>query len=161
MREMRRSKQSLSYEECIELLEKSTYGTLALGTIEDYPYAIPISYVYHDGKLIFHSATEGKKLDAIKLGCKASFCVAYDEVVPLEYTTRYKSVICFGSLSLITEGEKLREYACLLGKRYNPEDTAEGLNNYIEKYKNRFLVIAMDIEHMTGKQGSAYLKSKE
>ena len=35
---------------------KATAGTLALLGDNDYPYAVPISYVYHDGKLYFHSA---------------------------------------------------------------------------------------------------------
>ena len=55
-RQMRRKRQQLSNEESIAILEKATAGTLALLGDEGYPYAVPISYVYHDGKLYFHSA---------------------------------------------------------------------------------------------------------
>ena len=45
-RAMRRLRQQLSEEESISILQKSTAGTLALLGDNDYPYAVPISYVY-------------------------------------------------------------------------------------------------------------------
>ena len=74
-RNMRRKCQQLSNEESIAILEKATAGTLALLGDDDYPYAVPISYVYHVGKLYFHSALTGHKVDAIRKCDKASFCV--------------------------------------------------------------------------------------
>ena len=50
-REMRRSKQLLSKETAIEILNRNTSGTLALLGDDGYPYAVPISYVYADEKL--------------------------------------------------------------------------------------------------------------
>ena len=44
-------------------------------SFDDYPYAVPISYVCHEGKLYFHSALAGHKVDAIRKCDKASFCV--------------------------------------------------------------------------------------
>lgn len=64
-REMRRKKQMLSVDECIEILNKGTSGVLALLGDHNYPYAIPISYVYCNSKLYFHSAKSGHKIDAI------------------------------------------------------------------------------------------------
>ena len=58
-RQMRRKRQQLTEEESIAILQKATAGTLALLGDNDYPYAVPISYVYHDGKLYFHSALAG------------------------------------------------------------------------------------------------------
>ncbi len=55
-REMRRKRQQLSNEESVAILKEATAGTLALLGDGDYPYAVPISYVYHEGKLFFHSA---------------------------------------------------------------------------------------------------------
>lgn len=54
-REMRRKRQQLSEEDSIAILEKATSGTLALLGDNGYPYALPISYVYADGKLFFRS----------------------------------------------------------------------------------------------------------
>ena len=55
-REMRRKKQELSQKEVEGILHKGTSGVLALLGDNDYPYAVPISYVYDDGKIYFHSA---------------------------------------------------------------------------------------------------------
>lgn len=57
-REMRRKRQQLSEEESIGILQKATAGTLALLGDNGYPYAVPISYVYANGKLYFHSLAE-------------------------------------------------------------------------------------------------------
>lgn len=65
-REMRRKKQKLSEKECIAILEKGTAGVLALLGDDDYPYAVPISYVYSNSKLFFHGAKSGHKIDAIR-----------------------------------------------------------------------------------------------
>ena len=45
-REMRRKKQALSEEECIDILIKEPRGVLAVLGDNDYPYAVPLSHVY-------------------------------------------------------------------------------------------------------------------
>lgn len=64
-REMRRKKQMLSLEECVAVLDNGTSGVLAVDGDNDYPYAVPLSYVYCDSKIFFHCARSGHKLDAI------------------------------------------------------------------------------------------------
>ena len=63
---MRRKRQQLSQAESIDILKKATSGTLALIGDGGYPYAVPISYVYADGRLYFHSALTGHKVDAVR-----------------------------------------------------------------------------------------------
>ena len=74
-RKMRRSKQELPEEECIEMLTNEPRGFLALLGDEDYPYVIPMSHVYVDGKIYFHGAQKGHKNDAVKKYSKCSYCV--------------------------------------------------------------------------------------
>ena len=50
-REMRRKKQDLSEEECIDILINEPRGVLAVLGDNDYPYAVPLSHVYVDGKI--------------------------------------------------------------------------------------------------------------
>ena len=45
-RKMRRHKQELSEEECIEILANEPRGVLALLGDNDYPYALPMSHVF-------------------------------------------------------------------------------------------------------------------
>ncbi|MCI8667705.1 MAG: 5-nitroimidazole antibiotic resistance protein, partial [Dorea sp.] len=109
-REMRRKKQILSNQENVELLEKETSGVLALLGDDEYPYAVPISYVYNNSKIYFHSAKEGHKIDAIRKCSKASFCViAQDEIFPEKYTTHFKSVIAFGKIRILEDENEIRE----------------------------------------------------
>ena len=58
--------QQLSPEACIAILDRGTSGILALCGDDGWPYAVPLSYAYRDGKLLFHCAVEGHKLDALR-----------------------------------------------------------------------------------------------
>ena len=130
-RVMRRKRQQLSNEESIAILEKATAGTLALLGDDGYPYAVPISYVYHEGKLYFHSALAGHKVDAIRKCEKASFCVIeQDDVQPKKYTTFFRSVIAFGRIHIIEDEKEKMETARMLN-RYNPNDD-ESLQKELE-----------------------------
>ena len=126
-REMRRIKQALSKEESIQILEKGTSGVLALSGDDGYPYAVPISYVYADSRLYFHSAKCGHKIDAILKCPKASFCVIeQDVVVPEKYTTFFRSVIAFGQIRILEESSEIRSAVEMLAVKYHPNDTEEG-----------------------------------
>ena len=95
-REMRRKKQELSRMESVALLERATSGVLAVLGDGDYPYAVPLSFVYYDEKLYFHCAVTGHKLDAVKRHPKASFCViGQDHVLPEKYTLRSGACACW------------------------------------------------------------------
>ena len=151
-REMRRKRQQLSEEKSIGVLQKSTAGTLALLGDNGYPYAVPISYVYADGKLYFHSALSGHKIDAIRNSDKASFCVIdKDDVHPEKYTTYFRSVIAFGRIHIIEDEKEKLETVRMLGDRYNPNQE-EALQKELEKGLSRMVMIRFDIEHLTGKE---------
>jgi len=157
-RQMRRKRQQLSEAESIGILRKATSGTLALLGDNGYPYAVPISYVYHEGKLYFHSALSGHKVDAIRQCDKASFCVIeQDDVQPKKYTTFFRSVIAFGRIHIIEDEEEKLSTARMLGNRYNPNDD-EGLEKEIESGLSRMLMIRFDIEHLTGKEAIELVK---
>ena len=157
-RDMRRKRQLLSEEDSIDILTKATAGTLALLGDNDYPYAVPISYVYQERKLYFHSALAGHKVDAIRKCDKASFCVIdKDEVHPEKYTTFFRSVIAFGRIHIIEDEQKKQETARMLGNRYNPNND-ESLQKEIESGISRMLMIRLDIEHLTGKEAIELVK---
>lgn len=161
-REMRRKKQQLTEEDCIRVLEEGTSGVLALKGDDDYPYAVPISYVYSDGVLYFHSALTGHKVDAIKGYDKASFCViSRDDVMPEKYTTGYQSVIAFGRISIIEDEEQARAAAIALGTKYAGPAMMEKTVDYVNADIKRMSVIRLDIEHMTGKEGMELVKARK
>ena len=103
---MRRNKQQLSEEETLNILNEATNGVLALDGDEGYTYAVPLNFAYADGKIYFHSALTGHKLDAIKNNDKVSFCtVIKDEIVQEEFTSYFKSAIAFGKIKIISEND--------------------------------------------------------
>lgn len=159
-REMRRKRQLLSEKETIDILNRNTAGTLALLGDDDYPYSVPISYIYHDGKIIFHGAKTGHKVDAIKKCSKASFSVIdKDQIVPERYTTYFRSVIVFGKIKIIEDKEEMINAVDILAQKYRPgfdkERKAE-INHELPA----LCVMELDIEHMTGKEAIELVNGK-
>ena len=150
-RPMRRNRQELPQEECIKIIENATAGVLCVLGDNGYPYGVPISFVYHEGVLFFHSALEGHKIDAIRAEEKCSFTIiAADDVQPSEYMTYYRSVIAFGRIRIIEdEGEKIAALR-MLGEHYNPGHPT-ATQHKIDRSGHRLLMLRMDIEHLSGK----------
>ena len=152
-RKMRRFKQELSEQESLEILRAGTHGVLAVAGDDGYPYAVPLSYVYHDGYLYFHCAKQGHKLDAIARNPKASFCVvAADDVKPAEFTTYFRSVICFGTVRVMDMDDAVTlAKHIILSDKYSPGMDAER-DAEIASGFHRMLMLEFRIEHMSGKQ---------
>ena len=159
-REMRRKKQALPAEEVSAILRRGTSGVLALSGDDDYPYAVPISYVFDGAKLYFHCAKGGHKLDAIQRSSKASFCVIdQDQIVPEKYTTYFRSVIAFGEIC-IDEKEKLTAIE-KLAKKYSPDGDAVGRQKEIDREWKTLCMLEMCIDHMTGKEAIELVKNRQ
>lgn len=160
IRNMRRFKQQLTEEDTIEIFKNNSYGVLAVTGDDDYPYAVPLSYAYSNGRIYVHSATQGHKVDAVKNGAKASFCVVEkNEVTPEKITTLFKSAIAFGTASIITDDSEKLEALQLLAQKYFSVN-GEGNNEEIKNSWNRVCVIALEIEHMTGKASMDLINNK-
>jgi nitroimidazol reductase NimA-like FMN-containing flavoprotein (pyridoxamine 5'-phosphate oxidase superfamily) len=157
-REMRRKKQLLPETEAIEILKAHTSGVLAVTGDDDYPYAVPLSYVYKDGKLFFHCAKTGHKIDGITRNEKVTFCVIdKDDVIQKTFTTHFRSVTVFGRAKILTEdGEKRRALENLIEK-YSPDYTEAGQDE-IERDWNRVCIVEIAIEHITGKAAIEIVK---
>ena len=161
-REMRRSRQALSPEECTAILEKGTSGVLALAGDSGYPYAVPMSYVFHKGFIYMHSAGEGHKIDAIRREKKASFCViGQDQVVPEQYTSYFRSVIVFGTVRILEDPREKREALEALALKYAPNDSSENRNKAMEGSGTSVCMLEFSIEHMAGKEAIELVRRKK
>jgi len=159
-REMRRKRQLLPQEETVALLEKGTSGVLALLGDDDYPYAVPVSYVYADNKIWFHAAKSGHKIDAIKKCDKASFCVIdQDEIIPEKYTTYFRSAIAFGKIRILEDEAEIRQAVKTLAMKYSG-DYEDGIDKEIDVEFSHLCMIQLDIEHLTGKEAIELVKAK-
>lgn len=160
-RKMRRDKQLLNTNFAKNALSRGTSGVLSVHGDGGYPYGVPLSYVFHDGKLYFHVATSGHKLDAIKNNDKVSFTVIlHDNPVGERFTTYYMSVIAFGRARIIEDDEEKRKTISILSDRYFPEMKEKSYDE-IESSFDRFHMIEMTIEHITGKQAIELLNNGE
>lgn len=160
-REMRRCKQALSEAESIEILKRGTSGVLAVAGDEGYPYAVPLSYVYWDHKIYFHTAKAGHKIDAIRNCDKVSFCVIdQDQVVPEKFTTCFRSAIAFGRARIIEEDGEKRQTLMKLARRYCPDETEEALNQEMDSSLNNMFMVEITIEHLSGKEAIELVKER-
>ena len=61
-RQMRRKNQALTQEECEQILNEGKTGIMAVLGDNDYPYTIPLNYIYLNSKIYFHCAKQDIKL---------------------------------------------------------------------------------------------------
>ena len=158
-KEMRRGKQLLAIEDTVAVMGRCTNGVLACLGYEDYPYAVPLSFVYFNGKIYFHSAKAGHKIDAITKNPKVSFTVIdEDTIVSEEYTTYFRSVIAFGKARIVDGDERLEAFAALVEK-YSGDQPEEAKHKEIAGCAQAY-IIAIDVEYITGKEAIEYVKAK-
>ncbi len=149
-RKMRRFKQQISDEKCVEILTNEPRGVLALYGENGYPYALPLDHLYFDGKLYFHCAAEGHKIDAIKANPRASYCVIDKGFrKENEWALNINSVIVFGTIRFVTDKEQMLFLLRKLGNKYYP--TPESVEREIERDFKRVCMFELSIDHMTGK----------
>lgn len=159
-REMRRTKQLLSTEDTTAVMNRCTNGILACLGDDDYPYAVPLNYVYHNEKVYFHSAKAGHKIDAIENTAKVSFAVVdEDTIVSEEYTSYFRSAIAFGKARTTHDAEWLDAFAALMEK-YSGDLPEEDKRKAVEEC-TRSLIVAIDVDHITGKEAIEYVNARK
>ena len=151
-RPMRRIKQQLSKEECVQILNKEVRGVLSVLGDSGYPYGVPINFYYseNENKIYFHGSREGHKIDSIKNCDKVSFCV-FGKGAPSETKKGldYKSVIVFGRIKILEDREKTIDICRQLSQQFDfGEDYIE---EEIRKFAQFVMVLELTPEHITGK----------
>ncbi len=152
-RKMRRFKQQISNEECIEVLKNEKRGVLSLIGDDGYPYGIPLNHYYDEKEnaLYFHGAKEGHKVDAIKNCNKVSYCV-YEKGIQKEnhWSLNVRSVIVFGRMSFVEDLEECKKIGRNIWWKFNQDE--KELEEEIKHSLTRVLCLKISIEHMTGKK---------
>jgi len=151
-REMRRQKQALTDDECIEVLKTQTRGVLAVAGDDDYPYCVPINHYYNDadGRIYFHGGLVGHRVDAVKKHDKVCFTV-FDKgfVKQGDWALTVKSVVVFGRIKIVEDFDTAMQLCRQLCYKFT---TDEGyISEEIQKCAKATLVMQLEIEHMTGK----------
>ncbi len=151
-RPMRRFRQQVSTEECIRVLTEEKRGVLSMLGDNGYPYGIPMNHWYdpEGGKLYFHGAKTGHKIDSIKKHDKVSYCV-FDAGFRKEgeWALNVTSVVVFGRISPVTDENKIRQIGEHLLRKFT--DDAEYIQKEVRDALPRAQCLELTIDHMTGK----------
>lgn len=105
-----------------EFLNVSKTGYLGLAD-DSYPYVVPLNYVWMDGTIYFHGASEGRKVDILEKNPQACFTVSADfgtmtHPVPAKTDTAFMSVMIFG------QAEKVE----------NLDESVQAMQKMLDKY---------------------------
>ena len=153
-RNMRRFKQQISDEQCIQILKEQPRGVRSMLGDDDYPYGIPLDHWYceENGKLYFHCARTGHKLDAVRKHNKVSYCV-HDQGFRKEgdWALNINSVVIFGRMRIVddTEGDLRRKIATGLCRKFTDDEAF--LQRELTHALPRAAFLELTPEHMTGK----------
>ena len=152
-RQMRRIKQELPLDEAKKLLLKNKRGVISFNGDNDYPYSIPINYLYdaEENKLYFHGAKSGYKLDCINKNNKSCFVTYGDEKLSEDgWSSNLSSVVAFGKIEIIEDKDLASKKLMELATKYYPS-IAEAAEVIERSFKN-VLIFALDIDYMTCKR---------
>ena len=153
-REMRRFKQQISREECIRILREQPRGVLSVLGDGGYPYGIPMDHWYceENGRLYFHCAKSGHKLDAVRACDKVSFCV-FDEGYRKEgdWALNIRSVVVFGRMRIMDDAEDALKGEISAGLCGKFTDDEAYLQQELANALPRACFLELVPEHMTGK----------
>jgi uncharacterized protein len=138
-----------------ELLAGSPVGRLGTTGRDGYPMIKPLNFVHHRGRIYFHSAPEGEKIEAIRRDSRVCFEVdlpiAYVKStgIPCKADYLYQSVIIRGRAHVVADREERVSALKALMEKYQPEG---GYQGFTEDKLALTAVVRIDIVEMTGKQ---------
>ncbi|MCD8090962.1 MAG: pyridoxamine 5'-phosphate oxidase family protein [Clostridiales bacterium] len=152
-RKMRRFKQAVSDDECKKILREEKRAAFSVIGDEGYPYTIPVDFYYdeNDNCIYLHGAKEGHKIDAVKKCSKVCFTV-WNQGFKKEGAWEWNvtSVVIFGRARFVSDKDVITDRLRKMAEKYFP--TKEEIDKEMNSSAiNRVQIIAVDIEHMTGK----------
>ena len=151
-RAMRRFKQQLSKDECVEILKSAPRGVIAMNGENGYPYAVTINQYFDetDGKIYFHGALQGLKVDLLEKDNKVCFTTTDEgHIEEGDWANTFKSVVCLGQVEEVNDVEKIHDRLRRLAKGFYPSE--EFIEKEIEKAGSRVKMYVINIDYMTGK----------
>lgn len=140
-------------DEMESLLQETLVGCLATVGPDGSPYITPLNFVYHQGKIYFHCAFEGRKMDNIKANPRV--CFEVHELIKIvhgqracDFSTRYRSVLVSGRARSLPDGDEKIAVLAALAEKYAGGRAVELPT---PKRAKGTEVIEITIEEMTGK----------
>ena len=134
-----------------EVIRRAEVCRLAM-VDEGEPYIVPMNFGYREGKLYFHCAREGRKLDILRSNPRVCFEMEGEAQIvrgekPCQWTSRFESVIGWGEAVVITDKEGVEEGLQALMEHYT-----SGPFHFDPRSLSLTAVIRVDVESMSGKR---------
>lgn len=139
---MRRSNREVTeIEKILEIIDNCQVCRLGL-CIDNRPYVVPMSFgfEYKNGEIVmyFHSALEGRKIDMMKENNQVCFEMDIDKGLiegdrACSYSTKFQSVIGFGTAEFITNHEEKIEGLKHILKHYTDKENLLFDDSVVEK----------------------------
>lgn len=136
------------------ILRECAAGSLATVCPDGSPYVVTVNYIYHEGKIYFHCALTGKKLDNITHDERVCFEAHVMERIArarraIDFGTRYRSVVVHGRARPLDDPAAKRKVLMLITTRY-----AEGhsFEPPTDQQVQATAVVEIEIDSMTGKK---------
>ena len=150
-KEIKRNDRALPEEEMFDIMNRVEYGVLSTIGDDNYPYGVPVNFVFFEDHIYFHCALQGHKLENIDHNSKVSFCVVADvSLLPDKFSTKYRSVISFGTASEVTDPVKRKQVFVKILKKFSRDFMEEGMR-YIEASGAMTKLYQIEVSHMTAK----------
>jgi nitroimidazol reductase NimA-like FMN-containing flavoprotein (pyridoxamine 5'-phosphate oxidase superfamily) len=153
---MRQAKKEITDRDAvIGVLNACPVGRLGTVGRDGYPMIKPLNFAYHDGKIYFHSAREGEKIEDIRRDDRVCFetdlpiALVKSKGSPCRAEYLYRSVIVKGRAHIVEDRTERLRGLTLLMRKYQPE---EGYGEFPEEKLAVTGVVRIDIEEMTGKE---------
>ncbi|MFT9057357.1 MAG: pyridoxamine 5'-phosphate oxidase family protein [Ethanoligenens sp.] len=122
-------------------LEEQRVGTLGLHS-KEYPYAVPVNYVWADGCIYFHGSGGGKKVCLLAQNPNVVFTVYQEhgtvtDPVPCHADTAYFSVMLFGQAERVVDFTEAAGVLQKLLERFMPGFYQQKIGPaLVEKYRS-------------------------
>lgn len=151
--ELHRKDRQISFEECEQILQDAEYLVMATAGKNGLPYAAPLSFVYFEGKIYFHSGRhQGHR--AVNLAenpyCSLAVIGKTQPVYTKNFTTYYESVIIFGKVSEVTDSARKKTVLFALAEKYLPDFMVHAEHD-INASLERTAVYEISLDNVTGK----------
>jgi nitroimidazol reductase NimA-like FMN-containing flavoprotein (pyridoxamine 5'-phosphate oxidase superfamily) len=141
-----------SCEEMEQILRDETLGFLGL-SLNAEPYVVPLNYAYVEGKILFHCARVGKKLDILRANPKVCFTVGRQSGAVVRHPqggscrADHESVTCLGTARILEDVEERRAVLDVFNRCLQPD--AEGIPL---EAAARCQAVEIKVEEMTGRR---------
>jgi nitroimidazol reductase NimA-like FMN-containing flavoprotein (pyridoxamine 5'-phosphate oxidase superfamily) len=138
-----------------QILHQETIGYLGLA-MEDQPYVVPLNYAYLEGRILFHCALGGKKLDYLRANPRVCFTVGrqsgevrrHAEGDPCHVDS--DSVICYGQARVIEDLAERKSALDAFHRCFRPDAAEISLDA-----ASRCCAVEIRVAEMTGRREQA------